>query len=97
MLIDPYNRKLAWIPVPDAVVSGLAYAVDVRAAVLPLDSDAPELVDTLARFAHHLHRLGLKPVVLNSGRPGHQHLLVVVADPSLRRNLALTAQRQGSA
>jgi hypothetical protein len=67
------------IHLAEAIDSGLAYMGKIDSGVLSLDGDPTEpgkarATEGLQVVINKLRGLGIEPVVLNSGRPGHYHL-----------------------
>jgi hypothetical protein len=78
--LSPDNRGDEAVSLSDAVTSGRAFFVKVAEEILALDADRPEGLSTLAVFDGRLKEVGLSPVVVASGRPGHGHLFVRFRD-----------------
>ena len=83
MLIDADNHSLGRVPLEAAVRSRSAFAIEVRADWLAVDSDNPELHQKLLELGTALRRDGMHPFVLRSGQSGHAHLWVQIAEPAL--------------
>ncbi|GAA0945891.1 helix-turn-helix domain-containing protein [Actinocorallia libanotica] len=81
LLIDSDNQPKGWVPIEDAVSSGMAFAVDPRTGVVALDLDSPELVTEglkVKDWAESL--LGAGTVLTASGREEHRHLWVILPE-----------------
>lgn len=76
-LIDRDNRSLGWVPLEDAVASGMAYMVEPRQGLVPLDLDSGEDWAWANRARKLLAARGCRFVVTDSGSPGHGHLWIV--------------------
>lgn len=74
LLITPDNQSGGWTSIREAARSGRSFAVDVAPTVLAVDQDDPDAWPDLERLKQHLEELGIEPVVVASGRPGHHHL-----------------------
>ena len=83
MLIDEDNRGQGWVSPEEAVRSRRPFAIQVRPDWLAIDSDQPELLPKLLDLEAAMHRDGLHPFVLRSGRKDHAHLWVQISEPAL--------------
>lgn len=90
LLIDSDNKGAGWVPVSGA--AGRCAAVVVSPTVLAVDLDDPATAFRLTSdIVEAAERLGLEPVVLASGAPGHRHIWVQCHDVTVRDELAVTA------
>ncbi|WP_168929744.1 hypothetical protein [Nocardioides sp. GY 10127] len=78
MFIGESNKRLGYAPVHEAAASGTAYGVVPVDSVAALDLDTPELRTWAAPVQAYLQSQGCRTVLCNSGRPGHQHLWVLM-------------------
>jgi hypothetical protein len=84
LLINSDNSSSGWVPIEEAVRSGAAFAVDVRAGILAIDADYPDGEARLHAVAQELRPEGLLSVIVSSGRPGHAHLFAVCGPTTQR-------------
>lgn len=83
MLIAPDNTRRCWTTLSDALVSGSSFAVRIRPDVLAVDFDRPACPDPAAaaeELAGLIAAVGVRPVIIASGRPGHRHLFAHVGE-----------------
>lgn len=104
MLIEGANQRFArLLPIeaaitavhhdaPDKTGARSTYTIDPDDAVIPIDGDDPSRAAQLDMFAARCRKLGLRPVLQASGRPGHRHLWVRVEDARLRARLIAFAE-----
>lgn len=78
LLLNEDNKAVDWVPIDVAVKSGEPFAVEPRSNVLALDLDTPELVASGAKVVTFLTDHGIRYVRCKSGRPGHEHLWIVL-------------------
>jgi hypothetical protein len=83
------------VSIAEAVQTGRAFSVQLALHVLGIDLDEPERAVFLDCFAKECVARGLQPVIEESGRPGHRHLLVAVHDGRLRSELTAMARSLG--
>jgi len=85
LLLGPDNRKQGWASLDEAILSGQAFAVEVRDNILAVDADSPQsgayLQDVLTP---ELEAQGLHPVLVASGQHGHRHLFLRLQAPLIR-------------
>src|SRR5437667_3773411 len=94
-LLDADNQSRGWIPVAEAIHSGQPFFVDVADDILAIDCDNPDLAGRVHEIASDLRTRGHRPVLVESGRPGHLHLFVRVADPEARASFVERAKQSG--
>lgn len=74
--LDAQNKVGGWADISTLVADGAAFFVTLDADVLGLDADTREASHLVTQIAHEMREAGLRPVVLESGRPGNLHLFV---------------------
>jgi hypothetical protein len=94
LLIDEHNRRGAWVPI-DELRNGLTFAIEVANNLLAIDFDGPARRPHLDSLFEELRSDGLRPILVNSGRPGHVHLFCRIGDPSLWDRYRLQAKARG--
>ncbi|GAB3986594.1 hypothetical protein GCM10029978_102540 [Actinoallomurus acanthiterrae] len=77
LLINQDNTAGGWVPLEEAVSTGLAFAVEPKPGLIALDLDSPELVELGLRVKKWAEgRLNAQTVFVASGRDGHRHLWI---------------------
>src|SRR5262245_17766591 len=94
MVLGSDNKAAGWCSVETAVTSGASFAVAVRKGVLAIDADSLELGVAAEGLAAELTQIGILPVVLASGRPGHRHVFARLG-PRLLDHFASMARARG--
>ncbi len=84
-LLNRDNGVDGWVPVVQAVRLHRAFTVEVSADVLAVDQDSELQAPALEALADQLRDVGVRPVVVESGRKGGLHLFAHFRD---RRRLA---------
>lgn len=95
-LIEPDNSAGSLVRLHDAVDSGQAFLVTLRDDIVAFDFDDPAHTLLIAEVAQEIRRAGAQPVIWNSGRPDHQHVLGRVGPEERARIEALVAERSGT-
>lgn len=78
LMLDKNNNPDGWLTVTEAARSGRAFCVEVRPGLLALDLDDDAKVAAGSELATFLRDNGIGCVRCASGRPGHEHLWVVL-------------------
>ncbi|WP_405167121.1 helix-turn-helix domain-containing protein [Nocardia sp. NBC_01499] len=91
-LIDEWNGAdpAGWIPIEDAVASGQAFIVNVKATLTAFDLDTPELVESGERLRQWSESVALPTLLVSSGRENHQHLYIQTDDRAAVEHQAVT-------
>lgn len=95
-LIEPDNSTVEFAELHDAVESGRSFLVTVQDDIVAFDFDDPDGNPLIAEVAGEIRAAGSLPVIWNSGRPGHQHILGRVGAEARVRIEVLVAERVGT-
>jgi len=96
LLIDANNQSAGHVSIDEAARSGRCFAVVPSDDVLALDADLPRAVRyVIDELQPELETQKFRPVVWNSGRRNHLHLLVRISDSALKVALERAARMRG--
>lgn len=93
---DPVRTRISIEQAIDiALRDGFAPVITPDDDVIPIDGDNPSRQAVLDVWVARARELGVKPVVIASGRPGHQHVWARVEDAGLRARLTSVGRDLG--